>query len=413
MKIPRYVFVTGLVFLFCFQVHSHILAQENLQAIIKKIQPSVVAVITYDEQGNKLRQGSGFFISKNGDVITNIHVLNDSYSAKVKTSDGQEYTVTKILAEDTRGDIIRISADIPANVVHPLILSNSLAKVGDRIIVIGSPFGLEQTVSDGVVSGVRDVPVFGEIIKIISPMSPGSCGSPVSNMKGEIIGVVTFQVVEGQNLNFAIHSERVEKLVPDTSKTFYEWIEEKKNIRIYSESVHDLGFSSLIKEDYESAIYYFNIVVYINPQFAEAYLHLGYCYDVLKLYVEAIEAYSKAIRIKPEYAEAHNNIGIVYGEIGLHQKAIETFKQAVRNDPEYADAHFNMGITYRKLGQSQEEIEAYKQVILINPEHVAAHFNLGVAYLTINDKNSALDEYKILENLDEDLANKLFNLINK
>ncbi len=76
----------------------------------------------------------------------------------------------------------------------------------------GSPLGLEKTLSDGIVSAIREIPGFGKVIQITAPISPGSSGSPVLNMQGEVIGIVTFQIVEGQNLNFAIPSERIASL---------------------------------------------------------------------------------------------------------------------------------------------------------------------------------------------------------
>ena len=107
----------------------------------------------------------------------------------------------QIVAEDREGDIIRVSVDIPLNVVHPLSVSASVPEVGERVVVIGSPLGLERTVSDGIVSAIREIPAFGKIIQTTASLSSGSSGSPVVNMKGEVIGVATFQVVEGQNLN--------------------------------------------------------------------------------------------------------------------------------------------------------------------------------------------------------------------
>ena len=77
----------------------------------------------------------------------------------------------------------------------------------------GSPLGLENTVSDGIVSAIRDIPDYGRIIQITAPISPGSSGSPVLNMQGEVIGVASFQIVEGQNLNFAIPSEKISSLI--------------------------------------------------------------------------------------------------------------------------------------------------------------------------------------------------------
>jgi len=185
---------------------------ESLPSLIKRIEPSVVSVFTYDKKGNISRRGSGFFISQNGDIITNYHIFKWAKSAEVKTPDGKIYSVPRIVAVDVQSDIIRISIDIASPYVYPLPLCTTLPEVGERIIVYGSPFGLEKTVSDGIVSAVREVPGYGEVIQITAPVSPGSSGSPVLNMNGEVIGIATFQIVEGQNLNFAIPSEKIVNL---------------------------------------------------------------------------------------------------------------------------------------------------------------------------------------------------------
>jgi hypothetical protein len=182
---------------------------ENLPSIIKRIKPSVVIVFTYDGNGNYLAQGSGFFINQNGDVITNYHVIQGASSAEIKTADGKTYPITYIVAGDEQNDVIRLSVNIPSQYVYPLSLSETIPEVGERIIVYGSPLGLENTVSDGIVSSVREISDYSKIIQITVPVSPGSSGSPVLNMNGEVIGIATFQFIEGQNLNFAIPSERI------------------------------------------------------------------------------------------------------------------------------------------------------------------------------------------------------------
>jgi Tfp pilus assembly protein PilF len=140
---------------------------------------------------------------------------------------------------------------------------------------------------------------------------------------------------------------------------------------------------------------------------------LGVAYNRLGRGTDAIEAFSQAIQIKPDYAEAHYNLGNAYRKLGRFQDAVEAYKQAIRIKPDDAEIHNNLGVAYRKLGRLQDAVEAYKQAIRIKPDFVMAHYNLGVAYSVTGDKGSALEEYKILKTLDTELANKLFNLINK
>jgi len=196
-------------FLLLILVASEALSQENLPALIKKIQPSVVTVTVYDSSGDSIGQGSGFFVSKAGDLVTNHHVVKGASRIEVRTSDGKFYSVKRVVAIQKAADLVRLSVNIPRSAVNPLVVSRRLPEVGQRVIVIGSPLGFYQTVSDGIVSAVRDVSRYGNIIQITAPVSSGSSGSPVVNMKGEVIGVATLASIEGQNINFAIPGERV------------------------------------------------------------------------------------------------------------------------------------------------------------------------------------------------------------
>ena len=278
MKVPRSLITNCIIFLFCIIATSPSLAQENLPTIVKKIQPSVVTILTYDGQGKGLMQGSGFFIRKAGDIITNRHVLQGASSANVKTAEGKVYPVTGVVAEDKEGDLIMVLVDIPHDAVHPLSVSTSIPEVGERVIVIGSPLGLEKTVSDGIVSAVREIPQFGKIIQITAPISPGSSGSPVVNMKGEAIGVATLQTVGGQNLNFAVPSERIARLKARKEQRLAEWEKGRtKEWRALAENLYSTGRSLVWAGAYEKALPYFEEAVKKNPRYADAYFQIGYC----------------------------------------------------------------------------------------------------------------------------------------
>ena len=392
---------------------------ENLPSLIKRIKPSTVIIFVYDDKGEFLKLGSGFFISQNGDVITNYHVIQGASSVEIKTADEKTYPITDIVAGDEQNDIIRLSVNIPSQDVFPLSLSKVIPEVGERIIVYGSPLGWENTVSDGIVSAIRDIPEYGRIIQITAPISPGSSGSPVLNMQGEVIGIASFQIVEGQNLNFAIPSERIANLnLIEEEKTFtteevFVQEEKEKNDSDYAYETADKALYFFDKRAYEKALPYLEIVIKtdISSLKAWAYFKIGYCYSKLNSYVNAIEAYKQAVRINPEYAEAYNNLGNSYNKIGFHKNAIEACKQAINIDPDSAAAYMNLGFAYTNLGLHKNAIEACKQAIHIDPTNVNALYGLGVCYLLIGDKNSALNVYKILKELDINSANELFDLI--
>src|SRR5205085_1707455 len=79
---------------------------------------------------------------------------------------------------------------------------------GEKIFVIGNPLRLEGSVADGIVSAVREVPSLGRIVQITAPISHGNSGSPVFNMKGQVVGIVTIRVMNGQNINLALGTSR-------------------------------------------------------------------------------------------------------------------------------------------------------------------------------------------------------------
>lgn len=445
MKARQWFLMMWMIPLVMLLVFSLSLAADNLPEIIKKIQPSVVVILTYDTDGQISGQGSGFFINEKGNVITNRHVLVGASSAEVKTANGKIYPITKVFAEDEVGDLILVSVDIPAGAVHASSVSATIPEVGERIIVIGSPEGLEQTVSDGIVSAVRDIPAFGKIIQITAPTSPGSSGSPVVNMKGEIIGVATFQMVEGQNLNFAIPGERSLKLVQGKVQTVTEWVKSGEKERLDSaEGLYHAGIVLVWSEDYEKALSYFEHAVKKDTNYADAYVYIGYChgklgrwdeageaykqairikpddaearynlgvaYGELGRWDEAVEAYNQAISIKPNDAEVHNNLGVAYGKLGRYNEEIEALKQAIRIKPDFVGALLNLGVAYGKLGRYDEEVEAYKQAIRIKPDYDDAYYNLGVAYANLGRYNEAVEAYKQAIRIESDNAGAHYNL---
>ncbi len=158
--------------------------------------PSVVLIRT------PLGLGSGFFATPDGKIVTNFHVIRGASKATVITSDHVEHSDVEVIALDRAHDLAVLR--IAAKVARPLPLADSsLARPGEHVVAIGNPLGLGNTVSDGLLSAVRTLPHL-TILQISAPISPGSSGGPVFDDAGQVIGVSTFLIAGGQNLNFAI-----------------------------------------------------------------------------------------------------------------------------------------------------------------------------------------------------------------
>jgi hypothetical protein len=174
--------------------------------LFKMVQPAVgtVHVSEYSRRTMKSHQGSGFFVASDGRFVTNDHVIPSSiFLATVKLHNGAEYPIEEVLARDENADLLLVSVGIPADSVKYLNITTTLPKIGEDILVIGSPKGLGQTVTKGIVSSVRTDSDYGKVIQIDAPISPGSSGSPVLTMDGAVIGVATFKE-DGEKLNFAV-----------------------------------------------------------------------------------------------------------------------------------------------------------------------------------------------------------------
>lgn len=162
------------------------------------------AVVRLDvETASDSRQGSGFIVEPDGRILTNHHVVAGARTIRVRLASGDVYERVRILATDERRDIAVL--EVPGFDLPTLPLGNSdSVRVGTSVVAIGSPLGLENTVSTGIVSGRRSEPEGYELLQISAPASRGSSGGPVLTANGEVVGVAVSQMEGGQNLNFAV-----------------------------------------------------------------------------------------------------------------------------------------------------------------------------------------------------------------
>ncbi|RZB28832.1 MAG: hypothetical protein SRB1_03133, partial [Desulfobacteraceae bacterium Eth-SRB1] len=282
------------------------------------VQRAVVKITTYDAEKKPMGIGSGFFVDKGGVLITNYHVLNGAYAADVKTYDGREYQIQRVLAYNKTADLIKIKVKIPEKSVHRVEVTSDVPEIAERILVVGSPLGLDQTVSEGIVSAVREFPNVGKIFQMSAPASRGSSGSPVINMDGKVIGVVSFILEPGQNLNFAVAGQSVLDLKDEkTVMTLPEWTYSVSTQKPgLAAELCKKGFEFSIRGKYKKALEYYKEAAQKNPDHAESWYGLGSCYVGLKQPPEAIKAFKKAIRTSPDKTRANYYLGKYYQSLG-------------------------------------------------------------------------------------------------
>ncbi|HEX8921259.1 MAG TPA: tetratricopeptide repeat-containing serine protease family protein [Pyrinomonadaceae bacterium] len=343
-------------------------AEESLPELIRRVKPAVVAVITYDAKNEVQMTGSGFFI-RPGQVLTNLHVIEGAHHAEIRTLDGKgkTYPADGLLSIDEEGDLAVLSINLPPERARSLEIASALPEEGEQVFVIGNPLRLEGSISDGIVSAVREVPSLGEIVQITAPISHGNSGSPLFNMKGEVIGVITMKVTNGQNINLALGASRLRQLHPGKLLTFTELPARNKTAppsEMLAEWWYRNGLNSLWLGNYDSALGYFENAVNKNPNRAEAWIQVGYCKVKQGKNVDAVKAFQRAIQLRPNSFEAYNKLGDAYYYASRFYEAIEAYKQAARLRPDMAEAYYNLGITYLEL---DDRASAINQLRALQP----------------------------------------------
>jgi tetratricopeptide (TPR) repeat protein len=371
-------------------------SQDLLPELVRRIKPSAVAIETYDARGEKLSRGSGFFIDVDR-IVTNRHVIEGAYRAEIHSTNGTVIPVKGVLAVDAEGDIALLKIDPPTPQVRPLPLDKTSPQEGESVVVIGNPLGLEGSVTNGIVSAVRDIPTFGRIIQITAPISSGSSGSPVVNMQGQVIGIATLQVTGGQSVNFAIPSERISQLQATTLMSLPDLVAASgRNKRAKAVQFFRDGLSFLSKDDCEKALPYFEKAVDSDNQYAEAWAQSGFCNEKLGRHAEALEASKKAVNLRPS-AESYFNIGLANFYLKQYKDAAEAYRQSIKLDPyNSADAYYALGLVYRDWGKADDEIYAYKQAIKLRPDYTGAYERLGSRYMKSKKFNEAVEVFRQL-----------------
>lgn len=324
-------------FLFSSNCYSQSLTAEQ---IYKKVSGAVVVVHAYNENDELTAQGSGVVLNEKGYVVTNYHVL--SGNSKLKIIHGKEIVpYVDIIGIDVEKDILILKIEAKKFPAVKIGDSKSL-NIGQRIYAIGSPMGLENSISEGIISGLRSVDELKRnFIQITASISPGSSGGAVVNDKGELIGISTLTAKEGQNLNFAIPIDDVLNVEIGSYS---------KNNAYKDFELFEKASNAYKKGNYNEAIKYYSLYIQKYPNDPHAYMNRGVVKFELEDYGGAIQDYSKAIELNPNNVyHYYNNRGLTKSHLEDYRGAIQDYNKAIELSPNYAGAYYNRGIAKYNL----------------------------------------------------------------
>ena len=190
--------------------------RKDIPTIAKAANGAVVTIITAIND-KPIAMGTGFLVSPTGLIVTNYHVIKTGNVAVVRFPGGADFAVDGVLAADKVRDLAIIK--IHGKSFRALTLGNSDGlQIGEDVVAIGNPLGLELTVSNGILSGIRTVEKEGgKFLQVTAPISHGSSGGPLFNMAGEVVGITSMYFEGGENLNFAIPVNDAKRLLSNQS----------------------------------------------------------------------------------------------------------------------------------------------------------------------------------------------------
>jgi S1-C subfamily serine protease len=179
----------------------------SLSEIVRRSTPAIVSIMT-ELPGEGRARGTGFFANAEGLVVTSNHLVKNATSIQLKTHDGTRFNNVKVVLARNDADLAVLQIpDLHVSEPYLRLGNSDHVTVGEKIMAIGHPMGLEYTASDGIVSALRDTEVDDmTLIQFSAPASPGSSGGPLLDEFGQVIGIISMSHPEGQILNFAVPS---------------------------------------------------------------------------------------------------------------------------------------------------------------------------------------------------------------
>lgn len=345
--------------------------QPPARELFKVLSPSVFVIETLDAKGVAIALGSGVSIS-NDEIVTNRHVIEGGKSWRVRQ--GGNTWPARIAFVDSGHDLceLRVSGlNAPAVITR----TSSALSVGERVYSLGAPEGFELSLSEGLISGLRKFEGVS-LIQTTAPISHGSSGGGLFDEEGKLIGITTFAIKDGQNLNFAIPTELVLGLKdhPATELQLTETERNASQAMLLSQIANDAMQSG----DFKKALETYQQLSQLTPNDPGAWFGVGEVSLKLNHLYQALEACRKAVQVGPEDADSWNCLGDVYDRMGQFSQAEQAFKKAI-----------DLGIP--------DPVDL-----------VATWYGLGIVYAEEQKKPGVMDVYRHLRTLDQNYADRFY-----
>jgi hypothetical protein len=282
-------------------------------------------------------------------VVTNYHVVEKGVTLRVAAKGRSALAL--IVGQDPDRDLALLF--VVGLDASPAQLGRTEGlKVGQRVFAVGAPYGLELSISEGIVSQLRGKKP--PIIQTTAAISPGSSGGGLFNEQGQLVGITSFYLKGGQGLNFAVPVEWVRELIAQSKKAEPPPAAKAPGRAQAPDSSSEpgraesertwLSQTALLKaaKDWSGLLEHSKRWTKAQPREPAAWSALGLACLGVGSYQEAVDAYKEALRLKPDYVKAWAMLGLAYWGLGNRSEALKAVKELRRYDPASADILFNL-----------------------------------------------------------------------
>lgn len=380
--------------------------RSNLQ-----IGSAVVQLTVYNWRGAFMRQGWGFFVNEEGDIVTCRHLLEGGHLVEATSITGETVTVEKVLAEDVEGSLVRIGLEyIPEKMVY-LKEAAKFPGPGERVLVGGGQGCDPGSFMDGIVAGVRKVPVFGVMMKISTPFS--SVGSPVFNESGKLVGIVLIKLDNYSGAAWVVPAGKTARLLKDNGNPmdYEEWSERQIKgwfdtpVGSYME-----GFVNYWAGDFKAAAPRLEAAARDDRFSKEAYFLLGCCSDAMESYEKSVEAYSMAARLDPDSESIHVKLAEARMKKGDYTGSIDSCWKALHLKPDNYDAFLLLSRVYNAQSDFQKALAMSYGALRIRPNCPHAFVEAGIAFRSMNRFPDAIRLFQKAIDIQNDLEKAYWHL---
>ncbi|MDO8890469.1 MAG: tetratricopeptide repeat-containing serine protease family protein [Sulfurimicrobium sp.] len=365
----------------------------DASGVFKKVSKSIYVVVSKDSAGQVIAQGSGVLVGKSL-VITNCHVIKEAASIVLVQQDRQ--TAARLKNKDAERDLCTLATEQQTTALPVVVSTSSQLEHGQAVYAVGAPLGLELTISDGIVSGLRKA-TGGFMIQTTAAISPGSSGGGLFDENGRLVGITTYQYVKGQNLNFAVPAE----WVPQVS--IRETLEVKLRARreAYERESKSLGtLSSENRDGVEKQIRLSRKHLQDDPNHIPALFTLGFALSKSGNLTDAEAVYVKLLDSPANGIDDYFLIGIgaldlsgIYDSSGREDLA----RMAASRSATYIPDKLALGNYWSYLKTTdhyREALPTYRLATELYPKSPEAWAYLGACYRNLDEANNAIQAFK-------------------